>query len=246
VSTKAPENTLPALREAIAAGADYVETDVQMTKDDVLVVAHDSDFSRLGGVAKKVWELTYAEIQAIPLGRQSAAEHRNEAAPRLDALLAEAKGRIKVNIELKYYGDHQPNLARAVIEAVRAHDMLAQVVIQSLEYEPLLEVRRLAPEVPIGYLLSFNARTPARLQVDFLSVEQKRLDRHFILGAHRRRQQVYAWTVNTAEDLERMLDLNIDGIITDQAELARQIRDSYNHRPAAERALRRIRAWLGN
>ena len=68
VWTTAPENTLAAAREAIAAGADYLETDVQLSKDGVLVIVHDSDFSRLGGVARKVWDLTYEEIRAIPLG----------------------------------------------------------------------------------------------------------------------------------------------------------------------------------
>jgi glycerophosphoryl diester phosphodiesterase len=246
VSTQAPENTLAAVREAIAAGADYVETDVQLSKDDVLVITHDSDFSRLGGVARKVWDLTYDEIRAIPLGGRAAPEFRNEFAPTLDALLAETKGRIKVNIELKYYGNHQPGLARKVVEAVRARGMLDQVAIQCLEYEPLLEVRRLAPEVPIGYLLSFNAREPSRLKVDFLSVEQRRLDRAFILGAHRRDQQVYAWTVNTAKDMERLLDLGIDGVITDQSALARKTLDEYLSHPKAERAVRRIRAWLAD
>jgi glycerophosphoryl diester phosphodiesterase len=237
--TNAPENTLAAVRDAIAAGADYVETDVQLSKDDVLVVAHDSDFSRLGGVAKRVWELTYEEIRAIPLGA-------GEFTPTFDALLAETKGRAKVNIELKHYGDHQPGLAGKVVDAVRARGMLDQVVIQCLEYEPLLEVRRLAPEVPVGYLLSFNARAPSRLDVDFLSVEQNRLDRTFLVKAHRRGQQVYAWTVNTAEDLERALDSGVDGVITDDCALARRTRDEHLARPRLERALRRIRAWLAD
>ena len=244
VATKAPENTLAAVREAIAVGADYVETDVQLSKDDVLVVAHDSDFSRLGGVAKKVWDLTYNEIRAIPLGGRAAPGFRNQFTPTFDELLAETKGRIKVNIELKYYGDHQPGLARKVVQAVRAREMLDQVVIQCLEYEPLLEVHKLAPEVPVGYLLSFNAREPSRLNVNFLSVEQKRLDRAFILAAHRRGQQVYAWTVNTPEKMERLLDLGIDGLITDQPALARKILDQYLSRPKTERAARRVRAWL--
>jgi glycerophosphoryl diester phosphodiesterase len=246
VSTRAPENTLAAVREAIAAGADYLETDVQLSKDDVLVVTHDNDFSRLGGVAKKVWDLTYDEIRAIPLGGRSAPEFRNECAPTFDALLAETKGRIKVNIEMKYYGDHQPDLARKVVDAVRARGMLDQVVIQCLEYEPLLEVRRLAPEVPIGYLLSFNARKPKRLDVNFLSVEEKRLDRRFIQGAHRRGQYVYAWTINTAEDMGRLFDLGIDGIITDQSALARKTLDEYLSRPKSERAVRRVRSWLAD
>ncbi len=245
-STSAPENTLAAVRAAIAAGADYMETDVQLSRDDVLVITHDSDFSRLGGVAKKVWDLNYEEIRAIPLGSRAAPEYRNEIAPTLDALLAEAKGRIKLNIELKYYGDHQPELARKVVEAVRARRMLDQVVIQSLAYEPLMDVRRLAPGVPVGYLLSFNARVPARLDVDFLSVEQGRLDRAFIVSAHRRGQQVYAWTVNTAADMVRLFDLGIDGVITDQPAMASIAREQYLGHTAAERAVRRVRAWLAD
>jgi len=240
VWTHSPENTLAAARDAIAAGADHMETDVQLSKDDVIVVVHDSDFSRLGGVAKKVWDLTYDEIRAIPLGGS------REVTPTLDALLGEAKGRIKLNIELKYYGDHQPGLARKVVEAVRRQGMLDRVVIQSLEYEPLLEVRQLAPEVPVGYLLSFNAREPSRLDVNFLSVEQNRLDRKFLLNARRSGQQVYAWTVNSSEDMQRLFDLGIDGLITDQSALARKTLEEYLNRPKTERALRRVRSWLAN
>jgi glycerophosphoryl diester phosphodiesterase len=246
VSTEAPENSVAAIRAAIAAGADYLETDIQVSKDGVLVVAHDSDFSRLGGVAKKVWELTYEEIRAIPLGSRSAPQFRNEVTPTFDALLEETKGRIKVNIELKYYGGHQPDLARKVVEAVRAHGMLDQVVIQCLEYEPLLQVRQLAPAVPVGYLLSFNAREPSRLNVDFLSVEQNRLDRPFLRKAHQRGQQVYAWTVNTVEDLQRLFDLGIDGVITDESALARKTLDDYLGRSALERSARHVRAWLAD
>ena len=246
VSTEAPENTLAAVRAAIAAGADYLETDIQLSKDGVPVVVHDSDFSRLGGVAKKVWDLTYEEIRAIPLGGRSAPQFRNEVTPTFDALLAETKGRIKVNIELKYYGGHQPELARKVVEAVRAHGMIDQVVIQCLEYKPLLEVRQLAPEVPVGYLLSFNAREPSQLNVDFLSVEQNRLDRSFLRNAHQRGQQVYAWTVNTAGDLQLLFDLGVDGVITDQSALARKTLNEYLGRSALERSARRVRAWLAD
>jgi len=244
VWTSAPENTLGAVRAAIAAGADFLETDVQMAKDGELVIAHDSDFSRLGGVAKKVWDLTYEEIRAIPLPVPGVPGSEPEFTPTLDALLAETRGRIKVNLELKYHGDHQPDLARRVVEAVRAQDMLEEVVIQCLEYEPLLEVRRLAPEVPVGYLLSFNAREPARLPVEFLSVEQRRLDLGFILGARKQGRQVYAWTVNTAEEMNRMFDLGVDGVITDQSALARKTVDEYLRLSPAERGARRVRVWL--
>jgi hypothetical protein len=163
---------------------------VQLSKDDVLVVVHDSDFSRLGGVAKRVWDLTYDEIRAIPLGGV------REFTPTFEELLAETKGRIKLNIELKYYGDHQPGLARKVVEALRRRGMLDQAVIQCLEYEPLLEVRRLAPEVPIGYLLSFNARKPSRLNVNFLQRRQNRLATGSSSCACRGSR--FAWTVSSS------------------------------------------------
>jgi len=161
-------------------------------------------------------------------------------------LIAEAKGRIKLNVELKYYGDHQPGLARKVVEALRKHGVLDQAVIQCLEFDPLLEVRQLAPEVPIGYLLSFNARRPSRLDVDFLSAEQNRLDGKFLHHSHRSGQQVYAWTVNRTEDMQRLFDLGIDGIITDQAALARKTLDEHKNRPKSQRAVRRVRSWLAD
>src|SRR5262249_37310327 len=147
------ENTLAAVREAIDVGAQFAEIDVQMSRDGVLVVTHDSDFSRQAGntVTEKVWELTYDEIRKIPLSHAAVgtdAEH----VPTFDEILDVAKGRIKLNVELKYYGDHQPRLAERVVAAVQAKRMSDQVIVQSLHYAGLEEVRRLAPEIPIGYL----------------------------------------------------------------------------------------------
>ncbi len=243
---QAPENTAASIREAIAVGAQYAEIDVQLSKDGVLVVTHDNDFSRMGGVAKKVWDLTYDEIRAIPLGARSAPEFRNEPAPTFDEVLTVAKGHIKLNVELKYYGDHQPRLAERAVEAVRARAMAGEVIIQCLEYGPVQEVRRLAPEIPVGYLLSVNARRPSRLEVDFLSAALSRANGAFVREAHRRGQEVHVWTVNKPDDMERMIDLGVDSLITDQpTEALRMVRE-YESLSLAERALRGIRAWLAN
>jgi glycerophosphoryl diester phosphodiesterase len=122
--------------------------------------------------------------------------------------------------------------------------MVNEVVIQSLEYQPLLEVRQLAPEILVGYLLSFNAREPSKLSVDFLSVEKSRLNRGFLAQAHQKGLQVYAWTVNSENDLEQQLDLGVDGVITDQSATARRIVDEYLQRPKLERAVRQVQTWL--
>src|SRR5262249_42485842 len=173
------ENTLAAVEEAIAVGAQFAQIDVQISRDQVLVVTHDSDFSRQAGVASKVWELTYDEIRKIPLSRAGSPEVAADRAPTLDEVLESARGRIRLNVELKYYGDHQPRLAERVIETIRAQGMADQVIIQSLHYAGLEEVRRFAPEIPIGYLFSVNAREPKRLDVEFLSVQLARVNGPF-------------------------------------------------------------------
>jgi len=243
---RAPENTVASIREAIATGANYAEIDVQLSKDGVLVVTHDSDFSRLAGVAKKVWDLTYAEIRAIPLGAKAAEEFRTEPVPTLDEILAIARDRIRLNVELKYYGDHQPQLAQRVVEAIRARNMTDQVVIQCLEYEPLLEVHRLASEIPVGYLMSVNAAHPGRLQVNFLSVESSRVTGAFVQSAHRRGQRVHVWTVDTAATMERMIALGVDDLITNDPEEALRCVRSHEALTPSERTLHRVHAWLAH
>jgi glycerophosphoryl diester phosphodiesterase len=244
VHLKAPENTAAAIREAIAVGAQFAEIDVQLSKDGVLVVTHDNDFSRMAGVAKKVWDLTYDEIRAIPLGAHATPEYHNEPAPRFDEVLAIAKDRIKLNVELKCYGDHEPRLAERVVTEVRAGGMANQVIIQCLEYEPLQEVRRLAPEIPVGYLLSVNARHPSRLEVNFLGAALSRATGAFVRAAHRRGQQVHVWTVDKPESMEQMIDVGVDSLITNEpAEALRRVRE-YESLSRAERALREVRAWL--
>lgn len=238
------ENTLEAIEEAIEDGAQYAEIDVQMSSDGVLVVTHDSDFSRLAGVATKVWNLTYAEIAEISLRGPAGSNMPASRTPTLDEVLDLAGDRIRLNIELKYYGDHQPRLAEKVIEAVRIKKMVDRVIVQSLHYAGLQESRFVAPEIPIGYLFSVNAREPKRLEVDFLSVQISRVNAAFVRAAHRRNQQVHVWTVDKPTDMRRMIELGVDNLITNRPrEALALIKEEANLAPP-EMALRRLRAWL--
>jgi glycerophosphoryl diester phosphodiesterase len=240
----AVENTLDAIREAIDVAAQFAEIDVQMSRDGVLVVTHDSDFSRQAGVVAKVWELTYDEIRAIRLRGGTSTFPVEGQVPTLDDVLDLARGRIHLNIELKYYGDHQPRLAQRVIESIRQRDMGQSVIVQSLHYPGLKEVRNIAPEVPIGYLFSFNAREPKRLDVDFLSVHVSRVNAKFIHAAHRRGQQVHAWTVDKPDEMTRLIDLGADNLITNRPREALELVKQQQERSRPERALRRVRLWL--
>jgi glycerophosphoryl diester phosphodiesterase len=239
VGPEAPENSLAAFRAALAAGADTVETDVQLSRDGVPALVHDRDLMRLAGRPLRIAATDWAALAAVPLaGGQRLA--------RLEELLelARASG-LRVNLELKYYpGDDRDRLAGVAVAAIRAAGLADRVGIQSLELEPLRTVQRLAPDVEVGYLLSLNARDPWTLAVDWLAVEQRRISPALVRRAHRRGVRVLAWTVDDEADMVRLVDLGVDGLITDRPDLARRVVDR-SVQAAAGRELARLRALLG-
>ena len=103
-SSVAPENTMAAIRQAISDNADFVEIDVQETVDGEVVVFHDSDFMKLAGNKIKIWDATSEDLAEIDIGSWFAPEFADQRVPSLAEVLDECKGKIKVNIELKYYG----------------------------------------------------------------------------------------------------------------------------------------------
>jgi glycerophosphoryl diester phosphodiesterase len=238
-----PENTLAAVRRSIATGAQYAEIDVQESKDGVLFVVHDADLSRFGGPATKIWDMAAAEIRAVDIGIASGEPFAGERVPTLDEMLALTQGRIRLNIELKYYG-HDQRLAERVVAAVRARRMEGEVIVQSLVYRGLQEVRALAPEIPVGYVLSVNARRPERLDVDFYSVERGRADARFLRAAHREGRQVHVWTVDDPADMRRLAALGADNLITNRPESALVVRREWATMAVRERALTTVRTWL--
>jgi glycerophosphoryl diester phosphodiesterase len=241
-----PENSLPAFQQSIADGADVIETDVQLSKDGVVVVCHDSDFSRMGGLAKKVSDLTWKEIQKVDIGLGMGENFRGVRVARLEDLLTLARGRIHLNIETKHYGPIDGKLEEKVVELIRRLGAIDETEIQSLEYESILAVRRLEPALKIGYLMSVNARDIGELKVDFLSVQASRVNAKFLKRAHKAGKNVYAWTVDKTDEMDRMMDLGVDGIITNQARSASHVLLDRRALSSREKAVRRIQTWLAS
>ncbi len=121
-SQAAPENSMAAFRQAIADGADWIELDVQETADGEVVVLHDSDFMKLSGNPLKIWDATMDNLQDIDIGSRFGPEFKDERVPTLGEVLDECKGKIRVNIELKYYG-HDQQLEQRVVDVVESREM---------------------------------------------------------------------------------------------------------------------------
>lgn len=238
-----PENTLSALERAIAAGADYSEIDVQRTQDGTLVIVHDADFMRVAGDPRRVADVTYAEIMGLvqqPADDTPASERR---IATLGHFMERAQGRIKLNIELKYYGP-DPDLADAVVRQVLAHDMADDVVLMSLSLEAVERIRALAPEIRTGYVSAVAVGDVSRLPVDFLAIAQHRATPRLIRAAHERGIAVYPWTVNRADAMAALMERGVDGIITDDPALAFRVRQELAKLSPAGWLLLRFRGLL--
>jgi glycerophosphoryl diester phosphodiesterase len=217
-SIAAPENTLAAFRAAMDAGANYIELDVQRTRDGQVAVLHDGDFMRMGGDPRKLGELTAAELAGIDIGRKYAATFSGEHAPLLEDVTELVRGRVKINVELKY-NVPDPALAPAVVDLLRRQDMVDQVVITSLDYGALKQIKSIEPRLKTGHIVTAAVGNVLSTEADFLSLNCAKATASLIRRAHAAGKEVHVWTVNKPEVMLRMIERGADNIITDDPAL---------------------------
>jgi len=233
-----PENTLLALERAIESRADMAEIDVQRTKDGVVVVNHDADLMRMARDPRKIAMTDYADFANARLGHDDDPSDDRRLA-RLDEFLERAHGRIRLAIELKYYGwDEQ--LGPQVVSEIRARHAEADVMLISLSLQAIEQVRRLAPEIENGYLSSVSVGSLDGLPVKALALSRQRSTAQTISDAHARRLQVYVWTLNDASGMVEMIGRGADGIITDDPRIAVRVRNELRSMTSTELLLLRF------
>jgi len=221
----APENTLLAFEHALAAGAGYLETDVRLTRDGVVVIAHDDTIDRIAGRSAAVADLSIAELSSIDLG---AAQTFATLAEALEAL-PEAR----FNIDVKVAGAVAP-----VVEVIRAAAASDRVLLTSFSDARRRRLAELLPGVAtstgqaavIGVLLATwlgsaglvrrALRGAVALQVPERFGPVRIVSRRFIELVHRAGAEVHVWTVNDPLDMKRLINLGIDGLVSDRADLA--------------------------
>lgn len=235
-SGKAPENTMVAIRHAIDDGTDWIEIDVQETADGKIVVIHDSDLMQIAGVDLKIWQGSLNQIQQIDVGSWFNEDFSAARVPTLEEVLAEARGKCRMIIELKYYG-HDQELEQRVVDIVEQTDMVAHVAIMSLWDEGIERFRALRPKWPVGLLSSKTIGKISSLDVSFLAINMASAKPAFIRRIQSSGKQVFVWTVNDQASMARMMALGVDGIITNEPALAREVLNTNKTLTPVERLL---------
>ena len=222
-SRTAPENTIPAIEAAVEEMADSVEIDVQMTADGVIVLGHDASLKRVAGVNRSIASMTFEELEKLDVGSWFSSEYAGTRIPSLSEVLELCSQKISLNIEIKYVGKNS-ELPEKTAEMVREYGMENQCVITSTNLSYLKRVKEALPEIRTGYIISAAyGNFYSSEDVDFISIRSGFVTSALMQNAHEQGKAVYAWTVNTKSELERLTLLGVDGIITDRPVLAREI-----------------------
>jgi glycerophosphoryl diester phosphodiesterase len=234
----APENTFPAFDAAVAMGYRYLETDVQVTRDDVPIAFHDSRLDRITDRSGAVIELSLAEVREADAGYTFTPDggatypHRGKGVviPTLEELLTRWDG-VFLNIDAKSEASVGPLVA--LIERLNAFE---RVCIGSFSDRRVARIRRLAGgricssmgqvTTAMAFLASRSSRMP-RFHADCLQVPPRwgvlRIDRRFVEAAHQAGLHVHVWTVDDAAQMESLLDLGVDGIMTDRPRVLKEV-----------------------
>lgn len=222
---KAPENTISALQYTIDSGADYAEIDVQETKDGELILLHDDSLKRTAGVKKNVWDMTLKQVEKLDAGASFHKKFRGEKIPEFTEVLKFCKGRLDLNIEIKYNGKNK-GIVNKVVRAIKENHFEDHCVVTSMNYQFLKQIKKTAPEIRTGYIMTMTYGGVQGMEAaDFFSVKHTYVDEKFVTQAHALGKEVYVWTVNYKGDAKRMLDIGADNIITDDPIMVRKVQN---------------------
>ncbi|GAA2629156.1 glycerophosphodiester phosphodiesterase [Streptomyces axinellae] len=242
-SAYAPENTLAAVDKARQLGIEWVENDVQRTKDGELIVMHDTTLSRTTDVEQrfpdrapwKIADFTAKEIKSLDAGSWFGKEFEGERVPTLDEYLSRLnRNRQELLLELKS-PDLYPGIERQTLDTLsrkgwlNRHHTKNKLIIQSFDAKAVEKVHQDRPDVKTGFLgtpkvseLKSYAKFADQINPAYGDVSKEYVDAaHDVRGPHHRRLEVFTWTVNDAETAKKVAGAGVDGIISNKPDVVR-------------------------
>ncbi len=243
-SSEYPENTMPAFEAAMDSGADWIELDVQETADGEIVVMHDSNLKRTAGTDRNIWEVSYEELRDMDVGRWRGEEFAGTGISTLAEVMERCRGHSRLNIEIKPTG-HENGIVEKVLALIGEYDYAGDCVVASMSYEVLEEVKRQNSEIETVYVMRSAYGHFADLEyADNFSVRNNYINAHMVEAVHVQGKEIYAWTVNTTQAMDKMLRLGVDNLITDQPVKAQGMVFEAENSTILNRYIRMLTKWF--
>lgn len=208
-----------AFQGALRTGADFYELDAHLTKDGVPVVLHDGDLKRTAGLeGKKVQDLTLAEVKELDAGSWKGSQFAGEKIPTLREALAWSKDKIDVMVELK---SGNPGLAEKAVAIIQEVGMVKNVVLASFDESYIKTAKALEPSMrTLGLqskMVEWEREDDSFADILGCAVSEE-ITEEMLRAVHMRGMQVWVWTVDKPEDMERLAKMGVDGIISNYPE----------------------------
>ena len=226
----APENTIAAIEKALDIGAGMIEIDVRQTKDSVVVVLHDGSIDRTTDGTGDIDDLLFDDLKDVDAGDWFTGAYKGQRIPTLEQVLDVVDGKARLLIEVKEGHKKYKGIEERIVQAI--HDKGAQswCIVQSFERDVVTRVKAIDPTLTVLQLLVMKVpglpiliedsvkigKLEGYEDIDGIAINHRFINTRRLKKLKEEGLLVYVWTVNSREDMEVMIELGVDGIITDQ------------------------------
>lgn len=221
----APENTIASFDKAIELKADFIEIDLQLSKDGQLVVIHDDSVERTTNGKGNVRDLTYHELRNLDAGTWFHESFSGEKIPTFDEVLDRYVERCGLLIELKSPALY-PGIEQKVADVLSSRGLIgnrqSNVIIQSFDTNSMKLFRQISPAIPIGVLVKFTPRGISNAQLadfksyaDYVNPNKRLVTKKLISRIHEQNMKIIPYTIRDRKTAQAFMQLDLDGITTD-------------------------------
>lgn len=236
----APQNTLDAFKHSIMLNSDGLETDVHLTYDGIPVICHNYDIKKTSNGNGLINNISLQELKNYDFGSYFHHSYRGTTIPTLDEFLGLCcKGNLKViNIEIKPPKNNDYSVVSKVIDSVIGYGLFNILLISSFDSKVLIESKKYNNKCRTGFLYSPDKLKTSTIikdpvafaksiNADALHPHKVLVNKRLIIQAHDSNILVNPWTINTTREINRMIKLGVDGIITDVPYKVKKLLSNY-------------------
>jgi len=217
-----PENTMASYKKAIELGADFLEVDIHLSKDDILVVHHDPTLDRTTNGKGNLRDYTAAELKELDAGSWYHSRYKDERIPLLREVLENFGSEVGILIELKHpsaYPGIEEKLAEELVKFQECSTSKNKIMVHSFDMESMKRFHQLMPDIQVGVLIKRRINDQKLKEIaefaSFLNPKQTILSTKLQMRIQKHGMKVFTWTVNNKKQIRMFKMMQVDGIISD-------------------------------